>query len=106
MRVTRLLFWRVNGEAQRKETYAVDGSITEKDKGKIYEIDRGIWKIMVGIAFIDVVAPKGAVCWARMQSTYARSPRIRRANWMSFGIMVTRLAWMAHKLVSSNRPTR
>ena len=35
---------------------------------------------------------------------YERSPRMRRANWMSLGMMVTRLAWMAHKLVSSNRP--
>ena len=26
---------------------------------------------------------------------YARSPRIRLASWMSFGMMVTRLAWMA-----------
>ncbi|CAA7395137.1 unnamed protein product [Spirodela intermedia] len=25
---------------------------------------------------------------------------------MSFGMMVTRLAWMAHRLVSSKRPTR
>ncbi|KAM5294106.1 histone H2B type 1-C/E/F/G/I-like [Glossophaga mutica] len=31
---------------------------------------------------------------------------MRRASWMSLGMMVTRLAWMAHKLVSSNRPTR
>ena len=45
------------------------------------------------------------VLWV-MNNTYARSPRIRRANWMSLGMMVTRLAWMAHKLVSSNRPTR
>merc|ERR550514_2648607 len=37
---------------------------------------------------------------------YARSPRIRRASWMSLGMMVTRLAWMAHRLVSSKRPTR
>merc|ERR550519_3196712 len=37
---------------------------------------------------------------------YARSPRIRRANWMSLGMIVTRLAWMAHRFVSSNRPTR
>ena len=37
---------------------------------------------------------------------YKRSPRMRRASWMSFGIIVTRLAWIAHKLVSSNRPTR
>jgi histone H3 len=37
---------------------------------------------------------------------YARSPLIRRANWMSFGMIVTLLAWMAQRLVSSNRPTR
>ena len=37
---------------------------------------------------------------------YARSPRMRRASCTSFGMMVTRLAWMAHRLVSSNRPTR
>ena len=36
----------------------------------------------------------------------ALSPRIRLANWMSLGMMVTRLAWMAHKLASSNNPTR
>lgn len=35
-----------------------------------------------------------------------RSPRIRRAKWMSLGMMVTRLAWMAHKLVSSNKPIK
>ena len=34
------------------------------------------------------------------------SPRIRLANWMSFGIMVTRRAWIAHELPSSNRPTK
>merc|ERR1711902_220527 len=38
--------------------------------------------------------------------SYARSPRILLASWMSLGMMVTRLAWMAHKLVSSNSPTR
>jgi len=37
---------------------------------------------------------------------YARSPRIRRANWMSFGMIVTRFAWIAHKFVSSNNPTK
>lgn len=37
---------------------------------------------------------------------YARSPLIRRASWMSLGMIVTLLAWMAHKFVSSNRPTR
>ena len=37
---------------------------------------------------------------------YERSPLIRRASWISLGMIVTRLAWMAHKLVSSNNPTR
>ena len=37
---------------------------------------------------------------------YVLSPRMRRASWMSLGMMVTRLAWMAHKLVSSKRPAR
>ena len=41
-----------------------------------------------------------------VRGDYARSPRIRRASWMSFGMMVTRLAWMAHKFVSSKSPTR
>lgn len=36
----------------------------------------------------------------------ARSPRMRRASWMSLGMMVTRLAWMAQRLVSSKSPTR
>mmetsp|Transcript_72099 Transcript_72099/g.145912 ORF Transcript_72099/g.145912 Transcript_72099/m.145912 type:complete len:168 (-) Transcript_72099:424-927(-) len=40
------------------------------------------------------------------ERAYARSPRMRLASWMSLGMMVTRLAWMAHRLVSSNRPTR
>jgi len=30
------------------------------------------------------------------------SPRSRRASWRSFGWMVTRLAWIAARLVSSN----
>ena len=34
------------------------------------------------------------------------SPLILLANCMSFGMMVTLLAWMAHKLVSSKRPTK
>ena len=34
------------------------------------------------------------------------SPRIRLASRMSFGMMVTRLAWMAHRLASSNSLTR
>ena len=30
---------------------------------------------------------------------------MRRASWMSLGMMVTRLAWMAQRLVSSKRPS-
>ena len=36
----------------------------------------------------------------------SRSLRIRRVSWMSLGMMVTLLAWMAHKFVSSKSPTR
>ena len=35
-----------------------------------------------------------------------RSPRMRRASWMSLGMMVSRLAWIAHRLVSSKRETK
>ena len=38
--------------------------------------------------------------------SYALSPWIRLASWMSLGMMVTRWAWMVHRLVSLNRPTR
>ncbi|CAL9058230.1 unnamed protein product [Musa banksii] len=31
---------------------------------------------------------------------------MRRASWISLGMIVTRLAWMAQRLVSSKRPTR
>ena len=37
---------------------------------------------------------------------YARSPRIRLASRISLGMMVTHLAWMAHRLASSNSLTR
>lgn len=47
----------------------------------------------------------GAVLRRRFR-LYARSPRMRLASWMSLGMMVTRLAWIAHRLVSSKRPTR
>jgi len=55
----------------------------------------------------DVVALKRAVWFGcDWHTDYARSPRIRRASWMSFGMIVTRFAWIAHKLVSSKRPTK
>ena len=37
---------------------------------------------------------------------YTCSPRIHLARKMSFGMMVTRLAWMAHRLASSKNLTR
>ena len=40
------------------------------------------------------------------EASQVRSPRIFLASWMSLGKMVTRLAWMAQRLVSSNNPTR
>merc|ERR1719234_4253 len=39
-------------------------------------------------------------------SIQALSPRILLASWISLGMMVTLLAWMAQRLVSSNRPTK
>lgn len=41
-----------------------------------------------------------------MIHAYARSPLIRLASWISLGMMVTLFAWMAHRLVSSNSPTK
>ena len=37
---------------------------------------------------------------------YVLSPWILLMSWISFGIIVTHLAWMAHKFVSSKSPTR
>merc|ERR1719397_2169203 len=42
----------------------------------------------------------------RLGSFQALSPRILLASWISLGMMITLLAWMAQRLVSSNRPTR
>ena len=41
-----------------------------------------------------------------VSAVQALSPLILLASWISFGMMVTRLAWMAQRLVSSNNPTR
>jgi len=53
-----------------------------------------------------VVRAKKSLLKPHTGPSYARSPRILLASWMSLGMMVTRLAWMAHKLVSSNNPTK
>ena len=45
--------------------------------------------------------------WFRtIHFAYARSPLILLASWMSLGMMVTLLAWIAQRLVSSKSPTR
>ena len=44
--------------------------------------------------------------WLLLRFFHLRSPLMRRASCMSLGMMVTRLAWMAHRLVSSNSPVR
>ena len=41
-----------------------------------------------------------------VSAVQALSLRILLASWMSFGMMVTRLAWIAQRLVSSNNPTK
>ena len=37
---------------------------------------------------------------------YTLSPQIHLASWMSLGILVTLLAWIVHRFVSLNRPTK
>lgn len=39
-------------------------------------------------------------------SNQKRSPLMRLANCRSFDMIVTRLAWIAHRLVSSNKDTK
>ena len=51
-----------------------------------------------------VVLKRTEMCF--VVGPYACSPRIRLASCMSFGMIVTRLARMAHRLASSNNPTR
>ena len=41
-----------------------------------------------------------------VSAAQALSPRILLASWMSLGMMVTHLAWIAQRLVSSNNPTK
>ena len=54
-----------------------------------------------------VVALKRADCFEVLVfKAQFLSPRILLASWMSLGMMVTLLAWMAQMLVSSNSPTR
>jgi len=57
-------------------------------------------------AVLSQTAPDRGCRHAAMMPVQARSPRMRRASWTSLGMMVTRLPWMAQRLVSSNRPTR
>ena len=50
--------------------------------------------------------PSPAQGHSYIQPAPPHTPRIRRASWMSFCMIVTRLAWMAHRFVSSKRWTR
>ena len=56
-----------------------------------------LWEKLVVLKRTDVVLCR--------EVRHALSPQIRLANWISLGIIVTLLAWMAQRLVSSNRPT-
>ena len=49
---------------------------------------------------------RGAAPRAPRRAPHERSPRMRRASCMSLGWIVTRFAWIAHRFVSSKRPTR
>ena len=52
--------------------------------------------------------PRDLICITSSALDYPRPPHaplIRLASWTSFCIIVTRLAWMAHRLVSSKRCT-
>jgi hypothetical protein len=41
-----------------------------------------------------------------VRGAQALSPLILLASWMSFGMIVTLLEWIAQRLVSSNNPTK
>ena len=53
-----------------------------------------------------VVVLKRTETFVFVVGLYAPSPWISLASWISLGMMVTRLAWMAHRLASSNNLTR
>ncbi len=56
----------------------------------------------------DVPVPENSTSINSSLLVYPRPPHaplIRLASWTSFCIIVTRLAWMAHRLVSSNKCT-
>ena len=53
--------------------------------------------------FCLIVLSSEIACGNKLLSAFAL---ILLANWTSFGMMVTLLAWIAHKLVSSNKPTK
>ena len=61
---------------------------------------RNTWCSRLRTRGLRVLSSKGTAA-----ADYDRSPRMRRASWMSLGMIVTRLAWMAQRLVSSKRLT-
>lgn len=76
-----------------------------KVRGKeIDAIEKRVYREGIGIQLIIIhKQPKGQ---RREKPNYDRSPRNRLARARSLGWMVTRLAWIAAKLVSSKRETR
>ena len=74
---------------------------------KLYEpVSQVLW-LFKGYSFWSMgVVLKRTEMFVLVVGLYACSPRIRLASRMSFGMMVTRLAWMAHRLASSNSLTR
>ena len=67
----------------------------------------GFFMAFQGLLFLEyVVVLKRTEMFMLVVGLYARSPRIRLASSISFGMMVTLLAWMAHRLASSNSLTR
>ena len=73
--------------------------------GDLYRIFEWPWKGPIRMLFR--MSPNFRPSWRTPRDgEIYRSPRIRLANWISFGMMVTRLAWMAQRLVSSKTPTK
>ncbi|XP_062348512.1 uncharacterized protein LOC134043796 [Cinclus cinclus] len=83
--------------AKRKTVTAMDVVYALKRQGRtLYGFE--ITALSGGL----VVALKRAFRFkTERQETQARSPRMRRASWMSLGMMVTRLAWMAHSAMTA-----
>ena len=70
--------------------------INLKAIGKLFGIF-SLWEVVGGPEKDRVL------CWWWGGGLHVLSPRILLASWISLGIMVTRLEWMAQRLLSSNK---